>query len=201
MKVAKWLVFSLVLMGAPIVLANTQTSLTVLAENGSSGADANDNDSNVSADNSDALNTQYQKYAYNAPQQRETNGHSVFIFDPNQLRWYAYDRNGEMVGSGKASGGKSYCRDINRPCKTPVGTFRVYSMGGPGCVSTKFPIGRGGAPMPYCMFFHGGFAIHGSNDLPHRNASHGCIRVEPSAARWLRENVIDYGTTVIVKPY
>lgn len=199
MKAMKWLVLSVVLFGSPLVLANTQTNLTALAENGEHGADSDANSAN--GNQTTQFNTQYQQYAYNAPERRETNGRSVFIFDPNQLRWYAYDRSGELVGSGKASGGKSYCPDIKRQCKTPVGTFRVYSMGGPGCVSSKYPIGKGGAPMPYCMFFHGGFAIHGSNDVPHRNASHGCIRVEPSAARWLQQNVIDHGTTVIVRPY
>ncbi len=164
----------------------------------------NDNadDENDDADDDRSyFDERYQKYAYNTPEHRETNGHSLFIFDPNIHRWMAYNSSGELVGSGKASGGRGYCPDINRRCKTPIGTFRVYAMGGPGCVSTKYPVGRGGAPMPYCMFFHGGFAVHGSNDVPNHNASHGCIRVEPTAARWLQENVMGIGTTVIVKPY
>jgi hypothetical protein len=161
---------------------------------------AYDNDSDEDQDNS-YFDTRYKKYAYNTPEYRETGGHSLFIFDPNSHRWTAYNSSGELVGSGRASGGKGFCPDIHSRCMTPVGSFRVYSMGGPGCVSTKFPVGRGGAPMPYCMFFHGGFAIHGSNDVPNHNASHGCIRVEPSAARWLQENVISYGTRVVVKPY
>lgn len=143
----------------------------------------------------------FKQLAYNTPEYRGTSAKSTFIFDPNKHRWYAYDRSGELVGSGRASGGKGYCPDTRRRCKTPAGTFSVYSMGGPGCVSKKFPIGKGGAPMPYCMFFHGGFAIHGSYDVPNHNASHGCIRVEPSAARWLQQNVIEYGTKVIVRPY
>lgn len=126
---------------------------------------------------------------------------NVFVFDPSAHRWSAYDSNGDLLGSGRASGGKKYCQDIGRSCKTPSGNFKVYRMGGAGCASSKYPIGKGGAPMPYCMFFHGGFAIHGSNDVPNRHASHGCIRVEPAAARWLQQNVIDHGTTVIVKPY
>jgi hypothetical protein len=143
----------------------------------------------------------YKKLAYNTPQYRGPSGRSTFIFDPNRHRWYAYDRDGELVGSGRASGGKGYCPDVKRACRTPVGTFRIYNMGGPGCISKKFPIGKGGAPMPYCMFFHGGYAIHGSYDVPNYNASHGCIRVEPSAARWLRQNVLTYGSTVIVRSY
>ncbi len=155
----------------------------------------------LASNQADNFNPTYQNYAYNAPERRDTNGRSLFVFDPSQLRWYAYDKSGDLVGSGKASGGKNYCPDTKKRCKTPVGKFKVYAMRGANCVSSKFPIGKGGSPMPYCMFFHGGFAIHGSNHLPQHNASHGCIRVEPAAARWLQENVIDYGTTVIVKPY
>ena len=40
------------------------------------------------------------------------------------------------------------------------------------------------SPMPYSIFFHGGFAIHGSYEISHlgRPASHGCIRLRPSHA-------------------
>lgn len=175
--------------------SNTQTHNVIAYNDEASDEDDNGDDGNTYFDE------RYQKYAYNTPEYKETHGRSLFIFDPNIHRWMAYNSSGELVGSGKASGGRGFCPDIHRRCKTPIGTFRVYSMGGPGCVSTKFPVGRGGAPMPYCMFFHGGFAIHGSYELPNYNASHGCIRVEPSAARWLQENVIGIGTTVVVKPY
>ena len=125
----------------------------------------------------------------------------TFIFDPRARRWYAYDASGKLVRSGRASGGRNYCPDIHSRCHTPVGRFVVYSKGGPGCKSKKFPIHHPGAPMPYCMFFHGGFAIHGSNEVPNYNASHGCIRVPPSEAYWLSHNFIHTGTVVIVTPY
>ena len=43
------------------------------------------------------------------------------------------------------------------------------------------------APMPYSIFFHGGYAIHGT---PHVNrlgqrASHGCVRLHPNNAATL----------------
>ncbi len=105
----------------------------------------------------------------------------VFVFDPRRLKWYAYN-DGQMVNSGPASGGRGYCSDVRRRCYTPVGQFAVYSKGGSGCRSGKYPIRRsgrnGGAPMPYCMFFRHGFGIHGSPDVPAHNASHGCIRVK-----------------------
>ena len=63
----------------------------------------------------------------------------------------------------------------------------IYNKGGAGCASSKFPVGRGGAPMPYCMFFHGGYALHGSYEVPGYHASHGCIRLFVDDAAWLNE--------------
>lgn len=124
----------------------------------------------------------------------------TFVFDPKQLRWFAY-YNGDLVNTGRASGGRFYCADIRRPCKTPVGVFHVGQKGGPGCKSSKYPIGRGNAPMPWCMFFHGGYAIHGSGSVPGYNASHGCIRVPSPDARWLSQRFMSPGTKVVVKSY
>jgi len=131
---------------------------------------------------------------------RRATGKNVFIFDPSQKRWAAYDRSGRLIKTGKASGGKGYCKDLGRSCRTPRGTFSIYAKRGAGCKSSKFPLGRGGAPMPYCAFFKGGYAIHGSHNVPRYNASHGCIRVVPSAARWLHR-FLHYGATVIVRSY
>lgn len=128
-------------------------------------------------------------------------GTRIIVVDPVEHAWAAYEADGSLVRWGQASLGKNYCPDIGRGCKTVTGTFSVYSKGGPGCKSTKFPVGRGGAPMPYCMFFHGGFAIHGSNDVPDANASHGCVRVTPEAAEWLNLQFAYIGTPVIVLPY
>lgn len=139
--------------------------------------------------------------AYTFSEQIPAPGRKTFIFDPNILSWAAYDADGSLVKTGRASGGRSYCPDIHRGCKTPIGTFAVQSKGGPGCISSKFPIGKGGAPMPYCMYFHGGYAIHGSYEVPNHNASHGCIRVHPEDAEWLSYNFIQPGTKVIVKSY
>lgn len=128
-------------------------------------------------------------------------GKRMFIFSPRHKRWAAYDESGQRVGHGRANGGSSYCADLNKPCRTPRGLFRVYSKGSPGCKSNKFPLGRGGAPMPYCMFFHGGYAIHGSPWISNVNGSHGCIRVTNTAAAWLSNNFMQHGTRVLVLPY
>lgn len=126
---------------------------------------------------------------------------NTFIFNPNTLSWKAINEQGKVVRTGRGSGGRSYCPDIRRGCKTPSGVYHVISKGGAGCRSSRYPVGHGGAPMPYCMFFSKYYAIHGSSDVPHRNASHGCIRVKPGEARWLSKNFVRLGTKVIVRPY
>ena len=126
---------------------------------------------------------------------------NTFIFNPNTLTWKAVDANGTVIRTGKGSGGKHYCPDTKRRCKTPSGVFSVVSKGGAGCKSSRYPIGRGGSPMPYCMFFSKYYAIHGSYDVPNHNASHGCIRVKPKDAMWLSHHFVRIGTKVIVKPY
>lgn len=136
------------------------------------------------------------------PEKREATGKKVFIFDPKATAWAAYDREGNLVETGSASGGKDFCEDVGRPCRTVTGTFHVYSKKGEECTSSLYPVEtHGGARMPYCMHFNGGYSIHAAYEVPNYNASHGCIRVLPSAAKWLNQNFIDVGTTVVVKPY
>jgi len=59
------------------------------------------------------------------------------------------------------------------------------------------------SPMPHSIFFHGGYAIHGSYDI-HRlggPASHGCIRLHPANAAALFDLVKNEGkdaTTIVV---
>lgn len=136
------------------------------------------------------------------PSKRASTGHKVFVFDPKATAWAAYDADGNLVKTGSASGGKDYCEDIGRSCRTVTGTYRVYSKKGEDCTSSLYPVEtNGGARMPYCMHFHGGYSIHAAYEVPNYNASHGCVRVLPSAAKWLNEDFINVGTTVIVKPY
>jgi lipoprotein-anchoring transpeptidase ErfK/SrfK len=142
------------------------------------------------------------KGSYHFPAKRKATGRKVFIYDPKATAWAAYDAQGNRVKTGRGSGGKSYCEDIGRSCLTTVGKYRVYSKKGADCKSSKYPIEtNGGARMPYCMHFNGGYSIHGAYEVPNYNASHGCIRVLPSAAKWLNQNFMNVGTTVIVKPY
>jgi lipoprotein-anchoring transpeptidase ErfK/SrfK len=91
--------------------------------------------------------------------------------------------------------------DIDQSCRTPVGTFTVYRERGLDCASNEFPVGKGGAPMPDCIFFHGGNAIHGASFVPKYNTSHGCIHVTMDDSEWLEKQMKPGTATVIVLPY
>ena len=90
---------------------------------------------------------------YHFASTRPATGKDVFIFDPKQLAWAAYDKSGTLIKTGIASGGANYCDDLKAPCRTPTGTYTVHREGGPSCKSSKYPLGKGGAPMPHCAFF------------------------------------------------
>lgn len=51
------------------------------------------------------------------------------------------------------------------------------------------------SPMPYSVFFHGGYAIHGTRHTRHlgRPASHGCVRLRTSNAAKLYKLVRRHG--------
>src|SRR5258707_8491721 len=59
------------------------------------------------------------------------------------------------------------------------------------------------SPMPHSIFFHGGYAIHGSYEINRLGgpASHGCIRLHPANAATLFALVKSEGmgaTTIVV---
>lgn len=78
---------------------------------------------------------------------------------------------------------------------TPNGRYRVGLMA-PMWRSRKYH----GSPMPYAMFFRGGYAIHGTYAVGAlgRRASHGCIRLHPAHARALFQLTRTYGGTRVV---
>ena len=130
------------------------------------------------------------------------------IVDQDKLAWGAYDTQGNLVKWGPISSGRDRCTDANRSCRTLTGIFRVFSKENEKCSSNVFPIGKGGAKMPYCMYFHKGFALHGSTDIPGVRASHGCVRMFIEDAKWLNHEFVELssernnfkGTTIIVRP-
>lgn len=65
---------------------------------------------------------------------------------------------------------------------TPTGTYRPQSLH-----RTYYSRKYDNSPMPYAIFFRGGYAIHGSyaTGLLGRRASHGCIRLAPGHAATL----------------
>ncbi|MCX7121405.1 MAG: L,D-transpeptidase [Gammaproteobacteria bacterium] len=132
------------------------------------------------------------------PEHRSTGGKKELVVNLTSQAFGAYDAEGNLVHWGPVSGGRGYCPDVGHSCNTATGSFKIYRKQGEDCKSSKFPIEtNGGAPMPYCMHFHGGFALHGST-LPGYNASHGCVRLFFNDAKWLNNDFLNIGTTVIV---
>jgi hypothetical protein len=136
-------------------------------------------------------------------------GTRTIYVSQQQLAWGAYDPQGNLIWWGPISPGRSFCADIKKPCTTPNGSYYIQWKEGIDCTSSQFPVrnehgGRGGAPMPYCMHFWGGYALHGSTTVPGYADSHGCVRMFTQDARWLNQNFIQVpqkgqlGTHVVV---
>lgn len=128
-------------------------------------------------------------------------GEKVIIVDPREHMWGAYSASGNLIRTGIAASGSDWCKDEQRECHTRTGEFRIRSLGGPSCTSPSFPLPTGGAPMPYCMYFNEAQALHGSPHMARGNISHGCVRMYPRDARWMRYNFAQIGTKVIILSY
>ena len=65
---------------------------------------------------------------------------------------------------------------------TPGGSYRPQTLAR-RWFSSKYH----NAPMPYSIFFHRGYAIHGTSSISQLGgrASHGCVRLHPSNAATL----------------
>lgn len=142
------------------------------------------------------------------PLKIEASSDKQIIVDQEKLAWVAYDEQGYLIKWGPISSGGDKCSDSNNSCRTLTGIFRVFSKENELCHSNIFPAGKGGASMPYCMFYHKGFALHGSEDIPGYRASHGCVRLFTQDAKWLNHSFAvsstkenNYaGTIVIIRP-
>lgn len=134
------------------------------------------------------------------PEHLPTLGNKLILVDLRVFAFGAYDRDGDLIYWGPASGGRSYCDDIGQDCQSAVGRFKIYRIQGEQCKSSEYPLeSKGGAPMPYCMHYYKGYAIHGSSLLGFVNRSRGCIRIFYSDAKWLNEYFAELGTLVVVK--
>ncbi len=83
--------------------------------------------------------------------------------------------------------------------RTPRGTFRPTVMR-----RIHYSSRYNNSPMPYSIFFHRGYAIHGTHEVSRlgRRASHGCVRLHPSAARTLYHLVRRHGpgrTRIVIR--
>ncbi len=107
--------------------------------------------------------------------------------DISEQRMYVYGNHGNIIGSSPVSTGKPGHR-------TPTGTFTILEKK-VWHRSTKYS----NAPMPYMQKLTSyGIAMHGGH-LPGYPASHGCIRMPKSKARWLY-NQTEIGDTVRIVP-
>jgi lipoprotein-anchoring transpeptidase ErfK/SrfK len=83
--------------------------------------------------------------------------------------------------------------------KTPPGRYKPYMLRRMHYSSKYY-----NAPMPYSIFYRGGYAIHGTSAIRAlgRRASHGCIRLHNANARELYQMVQDFGkgsTQIIIR--
>src|SRR6266568_2727456 len=74
---------------------------------------------------------------------------------------------------------------------TPNGTYHPERL-----ARTWFSKKYYNSPMPHSVFFHGGFAIHGSYEIRRLGgpASHGCVRLHPGNAATLFALIQRHGT-------
>lgn len=77
-----------------------------------------------------------------------------------------------------------------RGYRTPVGSYKPYSL-----ERMHYSKLYDYTPMPYSIFFRGGYAIHGTSEIRKlgRPVSHGCVRLSPANARSLFELVQSHG--------
>src|SRR3954465_7564844 len=95
-------------------------------------------------------------------------------------------------------GGLTYAWPVStarRGYRTPAGSYRVQRIERMW-ESRKHDM----PPMPYSLFFRGGYAIHGANSIRQlgRPASHGCVRLHPGNAAALYRLVQSRGGARIV---
>lgn len=119
--------------------------------------------------------------AADAAEPRSRSGVEVVI-DVSEQSMRVYER-GRRIAIWPVSTGR-------RGYRTPRGSFRPTWLSR-NHRSRKY----NNAPMPFSVFFHGGYAIHGTDAVARlgRPASHGCVRLAPRNARRLFDLVRRYG--------
>jgi len=89
---------------------------------------------------------------------------------------------------------REFCYDLRDETgkngfETPTGSYRAKRL------SADYWSKKYDAPMPYSVFFFGGYAIHATNAVAKlgQPASHGCIRLAKGNAAKFFELVDSYG--------
>lgn len=111
--------------------------------------------------------------------------------DKSRQRMWVYVDN-EYFGDWKVS-------TARRGYWTPNGTYRPYTL-----ERMHYSKKYHNSPMPWSVFFKGGYAIHGTYSIRHLGhpASHGCVRVHPRNAKKLYQLIRRYGkqnTRIIIR--
>lgn len=138
------------------------------------------------------------------PSPKAIAGHKTIIFDMREMAWSAYNELGVVLEWGMATGGRRYCKDIDRACRTPVGMFKVLTKKGKYYRSQLYPVnceGKDCTQMPwYVRFRSDGPGFHASKWIRGIHESHGCIRLTMEDAKWLNK-FADLDTVIEVRPY
>ena len=113
------------------------------------------------------------------------------VIDLSEQRMYFYV-DGAIRGRWKVS-------TARRGYRTPIGRFRPIRL-----ERTWFSRKYDWAPMPYSVFFLGGYAIHGTTEIKRlgRPVSHGCVRLHPHHAATLFRVIRQVGyknTRIIIR--
>ena len=106
------------------------------------------------------------------------------------------DLSSQTMHVSSAQGDYDWPVSTGRPGhRTPTGVYHPQRMY-PIAFSAKYD----NAPMPHAIFFHGGYAIHGtySTGMLGQVASHGCIRLAPENAATLFDLVKHEGATIAI---
>jgi len=118
-------------------------------------------------------------------------GAGVLVHIDNATQRMTVSVNGESVFVWRVSTGRG-------GYGTPTGRFRPHWM-----TRSWFSTRYYGSPMPHSIFFHRGYAIHGTNYVSRLGgpASHGCVRLHPANAAALYTLVRRAGmanTTIVI---
>lgn len=127
-----------------------------------------------------------------APQLRGTDPDRIEVDLTRQVLYVVEDGTVVRILPVSSGNGEGYTSSSGSwaYANTPTGTFTV----------TRKILGERHAALGVLynpLYFHRGFAVHGSPSVPATEASHGCIRVTIADSLWLHPRVA-VGTTVMV---